>query len=382
MRFGIAVCPIPLRRTDLSQRAIPCLFMRGGTSKGPFLDMRDLPTDPASRDRVLLAIMGSPDARQIDGLGGAEFVTSKAVMVAPSERDGIDVDYLFAQVSIDQRLVDTRPPCGNMMAGVGPFAIETGMVEAVSPETTVRIYNINTATTIEALVRVEAGLVVYDGDTAIDGVPGTAAPVVMNFFEFCGGKTGKLFPTGKTSETIDELEVTLIDAAMPMMHVAAQQLGLSGGEDREFFEGHPELMARLEAMRLEAGRRMGFGDVRESVIPKIGILSAAVAGGAIRSRYLTPHSLHPAHAVTGGIAIATAAVTDGTVASELARLDDSTSTAVTIEHPSGSLEIRIDRSEHPPTRAGVVRTARKIMSGEVFVPASWWQRESTGEPSK
>ncbi len=373
---------ISTRRAELSQRSIPCLFMRGGTSKGPFLDMRDLPTDAAARDRVLLAIMGSPDERQIDGLGGADFVTSKAVMVAPSERDGIDVDYLFAQVLIDQPLVDTRPPCGNMIAGVGPFAIETGMVDAVSPETTVRIYNINTATTIEALVRVADGRVVYGGETAIDGVPGTAAPVVMNFSEFCGGKTGRLFSTGKARETIDEVEVTLIDAAMPMMHVAAESLGLSGGEDRSFFEDHPELMERLEAMRLEAGRRMGFGDVHESVIPKIAILSTAVAGGSIRSRYLTPHSLHPAHAVTGGIAIATAAVSEGTIASELARLDDSAPATVTIEHPSGSLEVRIDRSEHPPTKAGVVRTARKIMSGEVFVPSSLWQLEPTAEPSK
>lgn len=366
----------------MSQRAVPCLLMRGGTSKGPFIDMRDLPGEPAARDRVLLAIMGSPDKRQIDGLGGAQFVTSKAVLAAPSKRQGIDVEYLFAQVAVDRPLVDTRPPCGNMTAGVGPFAIETGMVKAVAPETTVRLYNINTDTRIEAVVRVDGEQVIYDGTTAIHGVPGTAAPVVMNFFDFCGAKTGALFPTGRPAEVIDGVEVTLIDAAMPMMHVRAQQIGLHGDEGREFFDSRQEFMRRIEAMRIEAARRMGFGDVRESVVPKVGILSQPAAGGSIRSRYLTPHDLHPAHAVTGGIAIAAAVVSEGTIAARLACLPAADPAPVTIEHPSGMLEIRIDRSERIPTQAGVVRTARKIMAGEVFVPAHLWERAACGETSK
>lgn len=356
----------------MPQRKIPCMLMRGGTSKGPYFDMRDLPADSAQRDKVLLKVMGSPDPRQIDGLGGTATVTSKVVMVAPSERHGIDVDYLFAQIGIADAIVDTAPPCGNMMAGVGPFAIERGMVAAVDPQTSVMIYNINTNSVIEAIVQTPAGQVEYEGDAAISGVPGKAAPLMMNLFGQAGGKTGKIFPSGKQRETIDNLEVTLIDAGTVMMLLKAESLGLEGREDQSFFRNRGDLMGKIESMRMEAGRRMGLGDVSDSVLPKVGLLSPACAGGALKSHYLTPHTLHAAHAVSGAICITTAAKIPGTVAADLAVVSDNLKETVVLEHPSGTIEIALeldrDNSGWTIKKAGTLRTVRKIMDGFVFVP--------------
>ena len=350
------------------------MFMRGGTSKGPFFDMRDLPEDTAIRDKILIKVMGSPDARQIDGLGGTATVTSKVVMVQPSERENIDVDYLFAQVAIKEPIVDTSPPCGNMMAGVGPFAIERGMVKARHPETTVMIYNINTKAVIEAVVQTPDGIVEYNGDTAISGVPGTAAPVLMNLFDQVGGKTGKLLPTGSTREFIDDIEVTLIDAGTPMILLKAEHLSLDGTENTQYFKDHTNLMIKIEAMRQEAGKRMGLGNVSQSVLPKVGILSKARAGGAIKSQYLTPHTLHSAHAVSGAICISTASQLKGTVAADLAMVKGDKVEEIVIEHPSGSIAVFLETDGEGESftvvKAGIVRTVRKIMDGYVFVPES------------
>ena len=348
------------------------MLMRGGTSKGPFFDMRDLPADTATRDKILLKVMGSPHPRQIDGVGETVFVTSKVVMVQPSERKGIDVDYLFAQVAIEEALVDTSPPCGNMMAGVGPFAIERGMVKAMHPETTVIIYNINTNAVIEAVVQTPDAMVEYDGETAISGVPGTAAPVLMNLFDQVGGKTGKLLPTGNKREIIDNIEVTLIDAGTPMMLLKAKDLGLEGTENSQFFKDHTNIMTRIEAMRLETGRRMGLGDVSHSVLPKVAILSKARASGAIKSQYFTPHTLHAAHAVSGAICISTASQLRGSVAADLAEVKGDKVEKIVIEHPSGSIAVKLETDGEGDSltviKAGVIRTVRKIMDGLVFVP--------------
>jgi 2-methylaconitate cis-trans-isomerase PrpF len=360
----------------MSAIEIPCVLMRGGTSKGPYIDLADLPPDREARDRVLLRIMGSPDARQIDGLGGADTLTSKVALVGVSERPGIDVDYLFAQVSIERPFVDTEPPCGNMLSGVGPFAIERGMVAATDPTTRVRIFNVNANAVIEAVVQTPDGTVTYDGTTSIDGVPGQAAPVVLNFSDVVGGKTGSLLPTGNVRDVIEGTEVSCIDAGMPMVIVRADTLRLSGGEDGAFFAANSELMARIESMRRAAGARMGMGDVRDTVVPKVGIVSGPVAGGTIRSRYLTPHALHKAHAVTGGICVATAACMPGCVGHEVSEVSGSPSERVVIEHPSGTLEVRLEIAENDEgwtvAAAGVVRTARKIMSGQVFVSEEDW----------
>lgn len=363
--------PAPLKAQVRPPNAIPAFYMRAGTSKGPFLDMRDLPSNIAERDKILLRIMGSPDPRQIDGLGGTETVTSKVVMAQPSTRKGIDVDYLFAQVDIANPIVDTNPPCGNMMAGVAPFAIEKGWVKPTHPETRVMVYNINTNTIIEEIVQTPNGVVQYDGKVKIDGVPGTASPIIMNLFDQVGTKTGKLMPTGKPKEEIQGVSVTLLDAGTPMVLMKAADLGVTGLEDAAFFETHKDLMAKIEAIRLEAGLRMGLGDVKNSVLPKVGLLSKpSEAGHHIRSQYLTPHTLHPAHAVTGAICVGTALKIKGTVAAEVGTTNGEAKEMVIIEHPSGVIEVNlvmeVNGDQTFVKSAGTVRTVRKIMEGFVF----------------
>lgn len=353
--------------------ALPCFLMRGGTSKGPFFLASDLPADVAMRDRVLLAAMGSPDIRQIDGLGGADTLTSKVAIISKSTRPGVDVDYLFAQVDIGRPIVDTGPSCGNMLSAVGPFAIETGLVPAQDGTTSVAIWDVNTSSRIEAVIQTPDGRVNYAGDAHIDGVPGTAAPVVLNFMDAVGVKTGHMLPTGHAIETINDVEVSLLDVAMPMVLMRATDLGLTGIEGRAEIDGNTELLARIEAIRLEAGRRMGFGDVSDSVIPKVGLLSPPRDTGTITSRYLTPHKLHAAHAVTGAVCVATACVLEGSVAYALARRPQGNPWTIWIEHPSGQVDVRLETAGDGLSlqviRAGILRTARLIMRGTLFVPA-------------
>jgi 4-oxalomesaconate tautomerase len=357
--------------TNLELRRVPCTYMRGGTSKGPFFDKRELPTNRKDRDAILLKVMGSPDHNQIDGLGAAVTVTSKVVMAEPSKRPNIDVDYLFAQVDIDNPIVDTLPPCGNMMAGVGPFAIEKGWVKATIPETRVRIYNINTNSVIEEIVQTPNGKVAYSGNAQIDGVPGTASPIIMNLSDQVGGKTGKQLPTGKFKEIINGLEVSIIDAGSLMVLIKAKDLGLVGNENKAFFDDNKELMKKLEAIRLEAGLRAGMGDVSESVLPKIGILSSPTdAKHNIRSLYLTPKTLHPSHAVTGAICVGAALKLKGTVASEVGKENGQLREFVIIEHIAGVIEVNIEMKNTDKglqlDKAGTLRTVRKIMEGYVF----------------
>lgn len=354
----------------LAANEIPCMYMRGGTSKGPFFDMRDLPADVKKRNELLLKVMGSPDPSQIDGLGGTVTVTSKVVMAQPSTRKGIDVDYLFAQVDIKNPVVDTTPPCGNMMAGVGPFAIEKGWVKATIPETRVMVYNINTKSIIEEIVQTPNGVVEYNGTMKIDGVPGTAAPVILNLFDQVGGKTGKLMPTGVIREKIQGIEVTLLDAGSTMVLMKASDLGMEGTEGSDFFEKNKDLMKKIESIRMEAGQRMGLGDVTNSVLPKVAILSKPRANGNITSRYLTPHTLHPTHAVTGAICIGTALKIKGSVAQDVGKSNNLPTEMIIIEHPAGVIEVNIEIEQKGEKinvkKAGTIRTVRKIMSGTVF----------------
>jgi hypothetical protein len=353
------------------QIAIPCIFMRGGTSRGPYFLASDLPADRAERDRVLLAAMGSPDPRQIDGIGGATTLTSKVAIVSKSAQPGCDVDYLFAQVDVAKPLVDTAPSCGNMLAGVGPFAIERGLVRAVDGKTRVMIYNVNTQSRIEAIVETPGGEVAYTGDARIDGVPGTAAPIVLNFMDVVGSVTGKMLPTGNLVDRIDGVDVTCIDVAMPMILLRAADLGLAGTEGKEAFDGDKTRMARIEKIRLQAGRMMGLGDVSEKVVPKVGVLSAPTQGGTITSRYLTPHALHAAHAVTGGVCVASACALEGTIAHELAAPDGANPRTVLIEHPSGNIDVLLTvsgKGAEMSVVAGTLRTARLLMRGEIMVP--------------
>ena len=359
----------------MTQRAIPCLFMRGGTSRGPYFLATDLPADARLRDRVLLAVMGSPDARQIDGIGGADSLTSKVAIVGPSTEPDVDVDYLFAQVAIDRPIVDTEPSCGNMLAGVGPFAVERGLVRAGDPETAVTIRNVNTGARIRAIVQTPGGQASYDGEQAIDGVPGSAAPIRLEFIDIVGSKCGSMFPTGHPTETVAGVAVTCIDVAMPMVMIAAADFGLTGYET-DALAADSGLMASLEQIRREAGRRMGLGDVSDKVVPKVALLARPRSGGLISSRYFTPDTLHAAHAVTGGICVAACALMPGTVANSLANPEVLRDGRYVIEHPSGLLEIGLTSADEGRAitieSAGVVRTARKIFEGEVLVPASVW----------
>jgi len=351
-------------------------LIRGGTSKGPYFKSTDLPEDLRLRDRVLLAAMGSPDARQIDGIGGADTLTSKVAIVGPSSVEGCDVDYLFAQVSVDRPFVDTSPSCGNMLSGVGPFAIEAGIVSAADGETTVSVYNVNTRSRIEAVIQTPGGIVEYEGDVAIDGVPGTAAPIHLKFLDVAGSKTNRLLPTGRPMDKINGIEATCMDVAMPMVIIKACDLGKTGYETTAELDADANLLKRLSDIRLEAGRRMGLGDVTDKVIPKIGLIAAPREGGTITSRYFVPHRCHAAHAVTGGLCIATCSVMKGTVADGLSRAKKTAVQQIVIEHPSGILTVELSVNGYGPdlifVYGGVMRTARRLFEGNILVPASVW----------
>lgn len=356
----------------MSQIAVPCVLMRGGTSKGPYFKLSDVPEDRAELERFLLAAMGSPDERQIDGVGGADWLTSKAAMVGPSERPDADLDYLFGQVLIDQARVDFAPNCGNLTAGVGPFALETGMIEADDPETRVRIFNINTNATIEAVIQTPGGKVAYEGETAIDGVPGTAAPIELFFKDLVGTKTGKLMPTGNPSDVIEGVEVSCFDVAVPMIIARAADMGLTGYESPEVINERRDFFEKLECIRVSASHKMGMGDPGGSVVPKFCIVSPARKGGAINARYMVPHTCHRTFPLVGGQCLAAACITQGTVLDGLARIGDAPRQTLQIEHPVGRLEtlIAFSGSRALPEIEGIgfVRTARPLMEGRVFVP--------------
>lgn len=352
------------------QRKIPSIMMRGGTSRGLYFEAKDLPADAASRDAILLAAMGSPDQRQIDGMGGATTLTSKVAIISPSQEDNVDVDYFFCQVSVDKPTVDTAPTCGNILAGVGPFAIERGLVPARDGETRVRIRAVNTRDLIEAVIQTPGGRVEYEGDASIDGVPGSAAPIVLNFVDCIKG-TG-LFPTGNVIDTINGIETTLAEAAMPVMMMRAEDMGKTGYETARELDADRNLFSRMEPIRRKAGQAMGYGDVTDKVIPKPVLLAAARNGGTISSRYFTPHVTHEAHAVTGAVCLACAALTPGTLPNRIAHPTPEPTTMIRIEHPTGAIDVAVtlDLSTPVPTiqAAGILRTARLLFSGDLFVP--------------
>ena len=358
----------------MPQTAIPCVIMRGGTSKGPYFKLADLPQDRATLTRVLLAAMGSPDARQIDGIGGAQWLTSKVAMVGPSDRDDADLDYLFGQVIVDRGHVDYAPNCGNMTSGVGPFAIEAGMIAAHDPETVVRIHNVNTGALIEATVQTPGGHVTYEGEAAIDGAPGTAAPVMLYFSGVVGSITGKLLPTGQARETIDGIELSCVDVAVPMITMRAADLGKTGYESKAELDADQELLARLEAIRVVASERMGMGDPTGKVVPKLCLISAPRAGGSINARYFVPQECHATFPLVGGMCLAATSVIAGAVTDGIAQIGDAQAQSVVIEHPVGQLETMIEfegsRAAPHVTRVGFVRTARRLMEGNLYIPAS------------
>ncbi len=360
----------------MSQRAIPTIVMRGGTSRGPYFNAADLPEDRESLARVLISAMGAGAPLQVDGIGGGAPTTSKVAMLSRSNHDWAEIDYFFAQVHATEASVDFTPSCGNILAGVGPAAIEMGLAEAGSGETKVCIHNVNTGALIEAVVQTPGATVTYEGDARIDGVPGTAAPILLNFMHVIGSRTGKLFPTGKRIEEIGGIAVTCIDVAMPMVIARAESFGLSGYESAQELDDNRAFYDRMEPIRCEAGKRMGLGDVSQSVVPKFGLLAPPISGGTLSGRYFMPWAAHPTFAVTGSICTGACLLTPGTVADGfIDKLDGSPATIV-IEHPQGEIEVVFDYAiqdgEFELRSAGVLRTARKLFSGNLFIPAGLW----------
>ena len=401
--------------------------MRGGTSKGPFFLARNLPSSTEVRDRVLLAIMGSPDIRQIDGLGGADSLTSKVAVVGPSTRPDADVDYLFLQVVVNEPRVDGSQNCGNMLAGVAPFAIENGLVPITGDRTRVRIHMVNTSSIAVAEIQTPNGRVQYSGEVSIDGVPGTAAPVLLDFLDIAGSSCGALLPTGNAIDVIEGVEATLIDNGMPVVVMRAADFGKTGAESPADLEADKALKARVEAIRLAAGRRMNLGDVTRKTVPKMCLVSPPRNGGAIATRNFIPHTVHKAIGVLGAVSVATACVVPRSVTTDIARLGGAgggtggggdigvtggsggsgdiggtdriggtggtkisggigggtgpgtvpgSSCRLDVEHPTGfftvEMDFETDGNGIKVQRAALLRTARKIMSGEAYVDDAMW----------
>ena len=358
-----------------TQLAINCSVMRGGTSKGLFFLAEDLPSNVAERDRILLAAMGSPDARQIDGMGGAHPLTSKVAVVSKSSRPGIDVDYLFLQVWPDRAEVSDQQNCGNILAGVGPFAIERGLVSAKADLTAVAIFMVNTASKATAFVQTPDGKVNYDGEARIDGVPGSHAPVNINFEDVAGSSCGSLLPTSKVIDVVNGVEVTCIDNGMPVVCLSASDFGITGNETPAELEANDVLRARVEAIRIAVGERMNLGDVTNKTVPKMSLLSKATDGGLVNTRTFIPHRMHESIGVLGAVSVATACMLPGSVANKISGLTELASELeVVVEHPTGffTVQMQVDTAgpELKVTKSALLRTARMLMTGQIFVPSS------------
>lgn len=354
--------------------SIPCTLMRGGTSKGLYFHERDLPADAELRNRVLLAAMGSPDVRQIDGVGGAHPLTSKVAIIRPSARTNVDVDYLFLQVVVDKAEVSDSQNCGNILAGVGPWAIEQGIVKVTGATTSVRIHMVNTGSVAIAHVATPNGAVEYEGDARIDGVPGTAAPVRLEFLDIAGSSCGALLPTGQVRDRVDGVEVTCIDNGMPVVLLRASDFGLEGNESPAELEANAELKSRIERIRLQLGAPMNLGDVLKKTVPKMCLISAPRDGGAIATRTFIPHRVHESIGVLGAVSVATACALPGSIAEGIAQLSGSGSEQrIEVEHPTGFFTVELQLKDGSVECATLLRTSRLLMRGEVFVPGRVWR---------
>lgn len=357
------------------QTGIPFVFMRGGTSRGPYFNRADLPEDLDVLADVLIAAVGSGHALNIDGIGGGAAVTTKVAMLSKSDDDWADIDYFFAQVSVEDRLVDYKPTCGNILSGVGPAAIEMGLITPTGDETEVRIRAVNTGAQVLARVQTPGGQLTYQGEAEIAGVPGTAAPIGLNFMGVVGSSTGAFLPTGNLIDTIDGIDVTCMDVAMPIVIARAADFGLTGYESAAELDANRAFFERFEAIRIKAGEMMGMGDVTKSVTPKFGILAPAKNGGTIATRYFMPWNTHPSMAVTGAQCLASCALTPGTVSDGLLTRPAESPANVVLEHASGKIDVLVDfeaNNGFSLNSAGILRTARKLAQGDVFVPATIW----------
>lgn len=362
----------------MSQTGIACLVMRGGTSKGLYFHADDLPSDRETRDAVLLSAMGSPDTREIDGMGGGHPLTSKVAVIKRSDRSNVDIDYLFLQVWPDRAEVSDQQNCGNILAGVAPFAIEEGLINAEDGITSVRIWMENTESIATAHVQTPNRQVRYDGEARIDGVPKSHAPINIDFEDVAGSSCGSLLPTGNAVDEVNGVRVTCIDNGMPVVCLNASDFGLSGNETPAEIEANSEVKERIEAIRLVVGPMMNLGDVTNKTVPKMSLLSAPTSGGAISTRTLIPHRVHEAIGVLGAVSVATACLVPGSVAYDIAKMKSTNdgSTLVEVEHPTGfftvSMEVQSIDGAVTVKKSALLRTARLLMRGEVFVPSSVW----------
>jgi len=374
------------------QTAIPCLFMRGGSSRGPFFLASDLPADIPTRDRVLLAVMGSPDRRQIDGLGGAHPLTSKVGIVSPSQTPGVALDFLFAQLQPDKDTVDTSPNCGNMLAAVVPFALERGLIAAQGDTTTVRVLTLNTDmqcdVTVQTPMTAQGRRVRYDGDARIDGVPGSSAPITINFLDTAGSVCSGLLPTGRVRDVVTvtgegfasfTLPVTCIDNGMPLVMFRASDVGCTGYETVAELNADTALKQRIEALRIQTGHLMGLGDVSAKNYPKMTLIAPPRSGGSLCTRSFIPHVCHDAIGVLAAVTVGTACVLQGSVCEGVAVMEAGDEPRVSVEHPTGEFSVALGLNPANPqnvTRAALLRTARLIMRGEAMIPAAVWAGQS------
>ncbi len=370
------------------QTAIPYIFMRGGSSRGPYFRRSDLPRDRDLLARVLISAVGSGHPLNIDGIGGGNAVTTKVAMLSASDDDWADIDYFFAQVSVEDRLVDFKPTCGNILSGVGPAAVEMGLIEPGESITDIRIRAVNTGARVLARIETPGGMPHYEGSAAIDGVPGSAAPVELNFMDVAGSSTGAFLPSGRIIDIIDGVEVTCMDVAMPMVIARAADFGLTGHESREELDANRGFFQRMEAIRVKAGALMGMGDCSQSVTPKFGLVAPHDKPhekprakphdnqGHIITRYFMPWTTHPTMAVTGSQCLASCALTPGSVADGMMARPEGNPATITLHHPMGSMDVLVDYTmdgdDFIHHSAGLVRTARKLAEGSVFIPSSIW----------
>jgi 4-oxalomesaconate tautomerase len=348
-----------------SDTGIRCMIMRGGTSKGAFFVESDLPSRDEERDQLLMKIMGTPDPRQVDGMGGAHPLTSKVAIASSTDDADTDVEYLFLQLGVDQPIVTDRQNCGNLLAAVGPFALERGLIYVPNGDASVRIRMRNTGGVAVARFKVRDGAPVYEGRTSISGVPGRAGEISIDFLDIAGGTTGALLPSGNTVDEIDGVAVTLIDNGMPVVVMRADDLGVSGYEECQELESNSDLRARVETIRLEAGPLMNLGDVSGATVPKMTLVAPPLKGGTVSTRTFIPHRCHDAIGVLGAVSVATACLLPDTPGNHMADLGTPNG-LITLEHPTGAFDVRVELDGQEVVRAGIIRTARKLMDGQVY----------------
>ncbi|PLY05674.1 MAG: 4-oxalomesaconate tautomerase [Arcobacter sp.] len=353
----------------MSFSSIPYMIIRGGSSKGIYFKKDDLPTDIKLRDEIILSIVGR-DIRQIDGLGGANPLTSKVAIINNSENQDCDIDFLFIQVVVGENRVDSSPNCGNILAGVGAFAIENNMIKIIDDVTSIKVNMLNSNNICELVLQTPNGKLTYEGNAKIDGVPGTSAPIICNYMDVAGSVCGSLFPTGNKKDLINGINVTCIDNGMPVVIINANELGKTGYESCEELSNDSEFRKKLETIRLKVGPLMNLGDVSNRVVPKMTIVSSSKSGRDINTRTFIPHNCHSSIGVLGAVSVASACLYDECVTSDFIKIRNTPIVNIKVEHPSGEFQVELTTTKIDNklniSKAGLLRTARLISRGEAY----------------